>query len=226
MHRCSPIRSSFSKPVLQNEFSWHQIIKDIDMKITLKEKIVHRIKIILFYLWYRAAYRNLGFKALISHPLGIQGKRYISLAKGVTIRDRAWLIALKIDEHDPSLDIGEGSSLGFDNHIAAVRKVELGRFVLTANGVYISDNQHAFEDITVPIMHQPVVFRSAVSIGDGTWIGEHACIIGARIGKNCVIGANAVVTKDIPDYSVVAGAPSRIIKRYNIQSNAWEKVSS
>jgi acetyltransferase-like isoleucine patch superfamily enzyme len=195
------------------------------MRIPLTEKILHRIRIIAFYLLNRTSYKKLDFKALIMGPLGIQGKRYISLARGVTIRNKAWLVAIKIDNHDPSLTIGEGSSLGYYNHIAAVRKVELGKFVLTANGVYISDNLHAFEDIDVPIMHQPVVFKSEVTIGDGTWIGEHACIIGAKIGKNCIIGANAVVTKDIPDYSVVAGAPARIIRQFNPRTRSWDKVN-
>jgi acetyltransferase-like isoleucine patch superfamily enzyme len=194
------------------------------MRMTLRDKIVHRIRIIIFYSLNRAAYKMLEFKALITRPLRIEGKRYISLSKGVTIRDRAWLVALKIDDHDPSLVIREGASLGYDNHIAAVRKVEVGKFVLTANGVYITDNLHSFENIDTPIMHQPVVFKSEVIIGDGTWIGEHACIIGAKIGKQCVIGANAVVTKDVPDYSVVVGTPARVIKRYNIVTKQWGKV--
>lgn len=54
------------------------------------------------------------------------------------------------------------------------------------------------------------------------WIGEGVCIIGAKIGKNVVVGANAVVTKDIPDYCVVVGQPARIIKRYNLQKQIWE----
>ena len=62
-----------------------------------------------------------------------------------------------------------------------------------------------------------------VEIGDGTWIGENVCILGVKIGKNCVIGANSVVTKDIPDYSVVVGSPAVIIKKFNITANRWEK---
>jgi acetyltransferase-like isoleucine patch superfamily enzyme len=64
-----------------------------------------------------------------------------------------------------------------------------------------------------------------VTIGDGAWIGENACVIGASVGKNAVIGANAVVTQDVPDFSVAVGVPARIIKRYNPSSQCWEKVA-
>lgn len=64
----------------------------------------------------------------------------------------------------------------------------------------------------------------SVIISDGTWIGTNAVIVGnVKIGKNCVIGANSVVTKDIPDYCIAAGIPARIIKRYNIETHSWER---
>jgi len=65
---------------------------------------------------------------------------------------------------------------------------------------------------------------SPVSIGDGSWIGENVCIVGATIGKNCVIGANSVVTKNIPDFCVAVGIPARIIKRYDLNKCAWIRI--
>ena len=63
-----------------------------------------------------------------------------------------------------------------------------------------------------------------LKIVQGSWIGTHVAIIGdVHIGRNCVIGANAVVTRDVPDYCVVAGAPAQIIKRFNLQTKKWEK---
>jgi acetyltransferase-like isoleucine patch superfamily enzyme len=106
-----------------------------------------------------------------------------------------------------------------------VNKVYIGKKVLTADKVYISDNLHGYEDIHVPISEQPVIFKGEVSIGDETWIGENVCIIGVKIGKHCVIGSNAVVTKDVPDFSVVTGAPARIIKQYNQNTGNWEMMS-
>jgi acetyltransferase-like isoleucine patch superfamily enzyme len=61
-------------------------------------------------------------------------------------------------------------------------------------------------------------------IGEGSWLGENVCVIGASIGKHCVIGANSVVTKDIPDYSVAVGIPAKVIKKYNFNKCEWEKI--
>jgi acetyltransferase-like isoleucine patch superfamily enzyme len=179
----------------------------------LLKKIASLIRIIIFYVFNCLFFNNIDFKSIIIRPLRIEGKKYITLKSRVIIKNYGWLIAIKIDDHNPDLFIGEGTSIGDFCHIAAVRKVVVGKNVLMANNVYISDNLHSFEDINTPIMNQPVVFKSEVIIGDGSWLGENVCVIGATIGKNCVIGANAVVTSDIPDYAVAAGIPARVIRK-------------
>ena len=110
------------------------------------------------------------------------------------------------------LVIGEGCQIGHFNHIYATNEIIIEKNVLTADKVYISDNSHSYMDISKPIMNQPILQLTKVKIGSGSWIGENVCIIGASIGKNCVIGANSVVTKNIPDYSVAVGAPAKVIK--------------
>ncbi len=92
-----------------------------------------------------------------------------------------WLYCRGINNINANLTIGKSSVFGYNNHITCVRNVSIGNFVLTANNVYISDNIHGYEDITRPIIQQPVKFKKAVSIGDGAWIGENVSIIGARI---------------------------------------------
>ena len=74
-------------------------------------------------------------------------------------------------------------------------------------------------------MHQPIKQINTVIVGDGSWLGENVCVIGAKIGKNCVIGANSVVTKDIPDYCVAVGAPAKVIKRFDFVNQQWIKMS-
>ena len=83
---------------------------------------------------------------------------------------------------------------------------------------------HCFEDINTPIKNQPIKQLKIVVIGEGCWIGEHVSIIGASVGKHSVVGANSVVTHDIPDYCVAVGSPARIIKRYNFDTKQWEKT--
>lgn len=182
---------------------------------------INRVIAIVYYCINVLQYNNLSFKARVFFSVRVQGKKYIQILKSSTIQRYGWLLALKIDQHEPELFIGKGCSIGDFCHITAVRKVHIEDYVLIANKVYISDNIHAYQDIHMPIIKQGVCFRSAVTIGTGTWIGENVCIIGAKIGKNCIIGANSVVTKDIPDYSMAVGSPATIIKRFDHSQNQW-----
>lgn len=168
---------------------------------------------------------KVGKGTIICKPLRVQGGRNIHVGKDVQIKQRCWLAALPLTgEHEAQLIISDGAVIGDYNHIFATRSIVIEEKVLTANHVYISDNLHGFEDINTPIVEQPIKQLNNVVIGEGSWIGENVCIIGASIGKNCVIGANAVVTKDIPDYSVAVGVPAKVIKRYNLEKKEWEIV--
>ena len=188
-------------------------------------KTVQIIRMVCCFIINKPRYKHYEFKSIIFKPIEIEGKRFISIGKYIIIRKHSSIFALQNDEdHEPEIVIDDFCSLGVSNHIAAVRKVVLGKYVLTANNVYISDNIHEYENINTPVMKQPIRFKSEVNIGDGTWIGENACIVGATIGKNCVIGANTVVTKDIPDFSVAVGNPARVIKQYNSETDRWEKT--
>ena len=90
--------------------------------------------------------------------------------------------------------------------------VHLEKDVLLAAGVHIPSGGaiHGTDDVDVPIREQPGV-RTLVRIGEGTWIGS-AAVVMADVGRHCVIGAGSVVTKPIPDYSVAAGVPARVIR--------------
>jgi len=182
----------------------------------------------LFYLifispYYRVSLKEFGSKSRILSPLKIQGKKNIIIGSKVLIQYKTWLAALPLTGfiRDCRLIIGDGCVIGNFNHIFATKSIVFGKNVLTADKVYISDNLHSYIDIDVPILHQRIKQINEVKIGDGSWIGENVCIIGASIGINCVIGANSVVTKDIPDYSVAVGAPAIIVKRYNLELKTW-----
>jgi len=188
-------------------------------------KIVNYIKHRLYYLCNRHKFKYLAPNSYIKNPLRIDGKRYISICKKVIVQQQTWLAALPLAGAETChLSIGDGSIIGNFNHIYATGEIIIGENVLTADKVYISDNQHEYENIFIPILEQPIKQLPPMTIGDGTWLGENVCVLGVSIGKNCVIGANSVVTKEIPDYSVAVGVPARIIKKYNLNTNRWEKV--
>ncbi len=183
--------------------------------------VLAKLSRIWFALRCQAKFRVLGRGAFITYPHRIDGAEWIEIGDATFMQRGGWLYCGRVDDVDPSLKLGKGCVFGYNNHITSVRSVVIGDHVLTANNVYISDNLHEYEDISRPIIQQPVRFKSAVSIGDGCWIGENVSIIGVRIGKNCVIGANAVVTHDIPDYSVAVGVPAVVIRQFDPQLQRW-----
>lgn len=118
--------------------------------------------------------------------------------------------------------IGNGTSIQPYVHIGAVIGISIGRDVLIASGVYITDHDHYFEDPLLPPIGNGTVVASPVSIGDYTWIGERAMVLkGVTIGEHSIIGAGAIVTKDIPAYCCAAGSPARVIRKYSVESHCW-----
>lgn len=188
-------------------------------------KICNKIRSTIWNCFFRWDFYSFGVGIAIIKPMRIQGAKWIAIGSNVTILNSAWLLALNPGSRErngnPLLSIGDNSSIGHFVHIVAIESVKIGKKVLIADRVYISDNLHSFDDVEVPIIDQPVKLRGVVEIGDGSWVGENVCIIGARIGRHCVVAANAVVTHDVPDYCVVAGMPARIIKRYDVAAKAW-----
>jgi acetyltransferase-like isoleucine patch superfamily enzyme len=90
--------------------------------------------------------------------------------------------------------------------------------------VYITDQNHGYEDITIPISKQSQPER-AVVIGDGSWLGHGSVVLpGVTIGRHVVIGANSVVTKDVPDFSVAVGVPAKVIRRFDESRQEWLSV--
>lgn len=186
---------------------------------------VERIRYKTWYLLNKNKYKYLGVNSIVISPLKVYYPENITISENVRIGYKSWIAADARKENDVcELIFGEGCLIGSFNHIYATEKIEFGKNVLTADRVYISDNLHRYDDVTIPIMKQGIKQLKNVCIGDGAWIGENACIIGASIGKNCVIGANSVVTKDIPDFSVAVGAPARVIKKYCLETSSWINV--
>lgn len=193
--------------------------------VDLLQKIRFRILKLIFSIVYKSYFSFIGSNSALFRPFRLDGRKFISIGSNTIIQKGVWLYCVPLKGQIANLTIGKNCVFGYNNHITSVSSVEIGDYVLTANNVYISDNVHSFENINIPIMLQPVIFKSPVIIGSGTWIGENVSIIGASIGRNCVIGANSVVTKNIPDYSVAVGIPAKVIKTYNIKLKCWVKVN-
>ena len=109
--------------------------------------------------------------------------------------------------------IGGGTFLNIGVMVAALDLVEIGEHCMFANGCFISDGSHRFDDPHTPVPWQGFTTRGPTRIGDNVWCGAHAVITsGVTVGERSVIGANSVVTADIPPFSIAAGAPARVLR--------------
>lgn len=178
-------------------------------------------------IYYYLKFAHFGKHSYLIHPLQIKGGKSIYIGDNVSIQYKTWLASIPLTgEVQSQLVFEDGCTIGHFNHIYATKSIILRKNVLTADKVYISDNLHSYEDINTPIVQQPILQNGTVEIGEGSWLGENVCVLGANVGKHCVIGSNSVVTKDIPDYSVAVGAPAKVIKRYNFMKKEWCKIDS
>ena len=130
-----------------------------------------------------------------------------------------------------SLTIGKDARIGDYVHINAEKEVVIGDNVLMASKIFISDASHGsysgdIQDLpnTIPSLRELVV--KPVKIGDNVWIGENVVILqGTIVGDGCIIGANSVLNgKEYPNNSIIVGAPAKVIKKFNPNTNVWEKL--
>jgi acetyltransferase-like isoleucine patch superfamily enzyme len=178
------------------------------------------------YLYYKMIFKSVGTRARIKRPLQLMGTDNISIGDKVVIGKFGWLASdNRFGAGHGEILIGNHTYIGNFAHIYSTGSIIIGQHVLIADKVYISDNAHGYEDITKAITDQEVKQLNHVTIGDNSWIGENACIIGVSIGKHAIVGANSVVNKDVPDYTIVGGVPAKPIKRYDFDLKIWRRVN-
>lgn len=185
------------------------------------------VRRILSHFYWSMRLKKIGCKSHLVSPLRVDGSSNIEIGSDVIIEYKTWLAALPLTgSQECILKIENGVAIGHFNHIYATKKIVIEENVLIADRVYISDNLHDYRNINVPVKYQPILQNNEVIIGSGSWIGENVCILGVKIGCQCVIGANSVVTRNIPDYCVVVGIPAKIVKRYCFDTYTWRKTDS
>ena len=167
---------------------------------------------------------------LIRFPIIVRGKKNIdfgnNLTTGVGCRIEAFSKKSK-----KVIIFGKNVQINDYVHITAMKRVIIGDNVLMASKIYISDCTHGFYGGTIEDSNpnQIPIERSynisEVIIEENVWIGEFVSILpGVSIGKGAIIGANSVVTKNIPKYSIAVGSPAKVIKEYNFKTNTWDFI--
>ncbi|MEI7423009.1 MAG: DapH/DapD/GlmU-related protein [Prolixibacteraceae bacterium] len=118
--------------------------------------------------------------------------------------------------------IGDRTRIGMSNVL--IGPVTIGNDVILAQNIVLSGLNHGYEDIKLPPHNQPVT-KKKITLEDEVWVGANVVIVaGVTVGKHAVIAAGSVVTKDVPAYSLVVGNPAKIIKKYNFETETWERM--
>ena len=169
----------------------------------------------------RAARRfgHFGDGSFIAFPVTtLYNERYIRIGAGTRIGPYVTLsVGMAVGQvpvSDPVVVVGDRCLIGKGSGIVGHLSIEIGDDVFTGHHVYITDQNHGYRDVSQPIGLQTMPERP-VRIGDGSWLGHGAVVLpGSTIGRHVVVAAGSVVTGDLPDFSVAAGNPARVIRRY------------
>jgi len=180
---------------------------------------VKRIFSFFYNKYYSKYFATCGSNLHLECPINILGKDVIFIGNNFVARKNLKIRAFtsfNSQIFDPKIIIGENVNIETDCHIGCINQVVIGDNVLIASGVFISDHFHGkldYSDIHEAPIARTLSSKGPVIIEDNVWVGERAVILsGVTIGRFSVIGANAVVTRSIPPYSVAVGVPAVVIK--------------
>ncbi len=133
----------------------------------------------------------------------------LEVGEHVLLEPGVWITA----PGDARVRIGTGTFLNLGVMVASLELVEIGDHCMLANGCYVTDSSHRFDDPDRPVPWQGFTSKGPTRIGDNVWCGVNVVVTsGVTVGERCVIGANSVVTSDIPPFSVAAGVPARVLR--------------
>ena len=152
-----------------------------------------------------------------------------SILKVTTEYPRGWAESDVYDvprqAFDPRIVIGDRVTATSHLHIAAFEEIAIEEEVLMASNVFLSDGSHAFHTADVPYRYQGFFRIAPIRIGRGSWLAQNVVVMpGVSVGELSIVGANSVVTQSIPDRCIAAGAPARVIRRWDPETSSWARA--
>jgi len=183
-----------------------------------------------FNLWraYTYPFASIGKKVWLhrSCHLPRPAAKYIRIGDGVKIHRNSWINVVVVPETDePVIIIEDGCEFGPGCTILAKNRIHIKRNTIFGASVFVTDHNHAFEDVTLPIQVQGTTPGGTVCIEEGSWVGYGAAIVCSRddlvIGHNSIVGANALVTRSVRPRTIVSGNPARTAMHYDTSQNKW-----
>ena len=190
-------------------------------------RAIRRCAAMLRALWMRLSGAHVGKGVFVGRDPQFYGLAGIAIGDRVNIGRRARLETHRTERGQGQISIGSGTNIGNDLHVGAALRVLIGRNCMLASGVTVLDHDHDFADPFDARTAAEGVIAAPTVIEDSVFLGEHVVVLkGVRIGNGSVIGANSVVTNDIPPLTMAAGMPARPIRRFNETTRAWERIDS
>jgi acetyltransferase-like isoleucine patch superfamily enzyme len=178
----------------------------------------------IYTMWLRNFVGSFGEGSSFHYPCRFWGggSKNVYIGNNTTIQSHCILgcwVKYAGETYSPTITIGDDCNIGEHTHITSIKKITIGNGLLTGRYVYVGDNSHgglSNDEANIPPIRRKLVTKGEISIGKNVWIGDKATILaGVTVGDNVIVGANSVVTKDIPSNTMVAGVPARIIKSLN-----------
>lgn len=181
-----------------------------------------------FYHFLFSDFSHLGSRVTFKAGVSIENASHISLGDKVYLEKN---VVLKfLEEFNgygyklPNLKIDDFVTVGIGTIIASASSIHIKKNALIGPYCFIGDHDHEYKDVTIPVSKQGYKNVEKIVIEEGAWIGANSTICsGVTLGKNAVIGANSVVTKNIPAFSVAVGSPAKVVKKFNTITGTWEK---
>jgi lipopolysaccharide O-acetyltransferase len=167
---------------------------------------------------------------IIRFPIRIRGKKLISVGKGFVTGFNCRIDAYTESNKKLVIEIGNNVQINDNVHIGAVESITIGDNVLIASKVFITDHNHGDysgdkQDSPEGIPQERLIYSKSVNIERNVWLGEFVAVLpGVTIGEGSIIGTMSVVSRNIPPFSIAVGSPAKVIKKYNFETNKWEKI--
>ena len=195
-------------------------------------RLIPRILTGLYTAWVRLTYpfASIGHEVSIHYTWDFRRHlaRRVKIGNSVLIRKDVHFGVSHpeaLEDGDPVIILGDNCAIHRRAQISARNCIHLEQGVIVSASVLIMDHNHAFEDISRPIREQGITTGGTIRIEQGCWIGHGAAIVCKSgelvLGRNCVVGANAVVTRSFPPYSVIVGNPARVVRQYDPITRSW-----
>lgn len=178
--------------------------------------------------WYirtqivRLSYGHIGKHSYLAPVMFVQRRRKVFIGNNVRIYPG---MRAELTKESAEIHIGDNVSIGQNFHVVCYEgALGIGKNTTISGNVFISNVDHGYTEIDRHVLEQKMSYKETL-IGENCFIGYGAVILpGTKLGRQCIVGANAVVSGVFPDYSVIVGSPGRIVKKYNASRSEWVKA--